>query len=84
MNNVSGYSPCPIYGQILSVKSQMLFYGSFLLCAPGAVNIMHNVMTTWSRGNMRQEVSQNRDMKKMAYQIGPSSCSIVCNIMCSL
>ena len=39
MNNVSGYSPCPIYGQILSVESQMLFYavgGSFLLCAPGA------------------------------------------------
>ena len=34
MNNVSGYSPCSIYGQILSVK---LFYavgGSFLLCAP--------------------------------------------------
>ena len=42
MNNVSGYSPCPIYGQILSVKSQMLFYtvgGSFLLCAPGSTNL---------------------------------------------
>ena len=39
MNNVSGYSPCPIYGQILSVKSQMLFYGSFLLYAPGVIEI---------------------------------------------
>ena len=42
MNNVSGYSPCPIYGQILSVKSQMLFYavgGSFLLCAPGRMYV---------------------------------------------
>ena len=33
MNNVSGYSPAPIYGQIPAVKSQMLFYtvGGYVL-----------------------------------------------------
>ena len=55
MNNVSGYSPCPIYGQILSVKSQMLFYavgGSFLLCAPANTHVCM-ILASHSKVNCR-------------------------------
>ena len=45
MNNVSGYSPAPIYGQIPAVKSQMLFYtvGGYVLLITLNSAILNNV-----------------------------------------